>query len=404
MNSPILAHLRGRLRRRAEGGAGSGVLRPRLVTKAPGGSGPRPPGTTTWLRGARCTDPEEMPEMEARPPTQNRHGGAPRGERVPLDARRASTSADRRARQRDNRNSAPFGAPLAPHGADGKEASKTRAQQRAAGAKKTALFDIVNRNAAATRPVPAERAKSRVITATSRVPGSRARLGARASRDPGATRRAAASRYGASHISRWVPGLVPLRSTRPGHESPHPEENKPAARDGRPRSLLLSRARFRLRRWLVHHALELHAVRVGEIDRVVGGLVVLAGRIDHRHAVLGEEGAERVHVPAARKLEGVMVEADVALAVLVLLPFGVGRRDPEQRLAVAPARHVGILVLELEAEKTKQLAVEFLRAGEVADAEHQLTIADAARLGPSLSGPGLSIRCPPRESGDPSCH
>src|SRR5262245_26317419 len=45
---------------------------------------------------------------EARPPTQNRHGGAPRGERVPLDARRASTSADRRARQRDNGNSAPY--------------------------------------------------------------------------------------------------------------------------------------------------------------------------------------------------------------------------------------------------------------------------------------------------------
>src|ERR1700704_945783 len=43
--------------------------------------GSRPPGTTTWLRGARCTDPEEMPEKEARPPAQNRHGGAPRGER-----------------------------------------------------------------------------------------------------------------------------------------------------------------------------------------------------------------------------------------------------------------------------------------------------------------------------------
>src|SRR5262245_63020675 len=56
-----------------------------------------------------------MPEMEARPPTQTRHGGAPRGERVPLDARRASLSADRRARQRDNGNSAPCGAPLAPH-------------------------------------------------------------------------------------------------------------------------------------------------------------------------------------------------------------------------------------------------------------------------------------------------
>src|SRR5215475_16218665 len=35
MYSPILAHLRGRLRRRAEGGAGSGVLRRRLVTVEP---------------------------------------------------------------------------------------------------------------------------------------------------------------------------------------------------------------------------------------------------------------------------------------------------------------------------------------------------------------------------------
>src|SRR5262245_22907727 len=133
----------------------SGEWRPAAAARnrlAPGGSGPRPLGTTTWLRGARSTDPEEMPEKEARPPAQNRHGGAPRGERVPLDARRASGSADRRASAtRDNRNSAPFGAPLAPHGADGKEESKTRAQQRAAGTKKTALFEIVNRNDAATR-------------------------------------------------------------------------------------------------------------------------------------------------------------------------------------------------------------------------------------------------------------
>src|SRR5215470_17393377 len=33
----------------------------------------------------RCTDPEEMPGMEARPPAQNRHGGAPRGARLPLE-------------------------------------------------------------------------------------------------------------------------------------------------------------------------------------------------------------------------------------------------------------------------------------------------------------------------------
>src|SRR6266849_10659006 len=50
------------------GGARRGVPRLRLVTEAPGGPGPRPPGTTTWPRGARCTDPEEMPEMEARDP------------------------------------------------------------------------------------------------------------------------------------------------------------------------------------------------------------------------------------------------------------------------------------------------------------------------------------------------
>src|SRR5262249_21803848 len=38
-----------------------------LYPFAPGGPGSRPPGTTTWLRGARCTDPEIMPETEARP-------------------------------------------------------------------------------------------------------------------------------------------------------------------------------------------------------------------------------------------------------------------------------------------------------------------------------------------------
>src|SRR5262249_13898998 len=32
-----------------------------------GGSGPRPPGTTTWLRGARCTDPGHAGDGSAAP-------------------------------------------------------------------------------------------------------------------------------------------------------------------------------------------------------------------------------------------------------------------------------------------------------------------------------------------------
>src|SRR5215510_4086210 len=140
----------------------SGEWRPAAAARnrlAPGGSGPRPPGTMTWLRGARCTDPEAMPEKEARPPAQNRHGGAPRGERVPLDARRASPGTARRAPKRATTEDLRLSALRSPLvGVDGTETSKTRAQQRAAGTKKTALFDMVNRNNAATRSVPAERA------------------------------------------------------------------------------------------------------------------------------------------------------------------------------------------------------------------------------------------------------
>src|SRR5260370_41699428 len=63
------------------GGAGSGVPRLRLVTAGSGGPGPRPPGTATWPREARCTDPEAIPEKETRPPAPKRHGGAPGGAR-----------------------------------------------------------------------------------------------------------------------------------------------------------------------------------------------------------------------------------------------------------------------------------------------------------------------------------
>src|SRR5262245_32611119 len=154
---------------------------------------------TTWLRGARCTDPEEMPEKEARPPAQNRHGGAPRGERVPLDARRASLGADRRAPKRATTEDLRLSALRSPlTGVDGTEKSKTRAQQRAVGTKKIALFDIVNRNIAATRSDPRRACEQPRHHGNSRVPAKRAprrrfcarRRYARASRDPGATRRA----------------------------------------------------------------------------------------------------------------------------------------------------------------------------------------------------------------------
>src|SRR4029078_6720537 len=97
------------------GGAGSGVLRPRLVTAGSGGPGHRPPGTTTWLRGARWTDPAGMAEMEARPPAENRHGGAPRGERpASWDAPHPAGCGPVASHERDKRNSAPVGAPPTP--------------------------------------------------------------------------------------------------------------------------------------------------------------------------------------------------------------------------------------------------------------------------------------------------
>src|SRR3954452_23802713 len=86
-----------------------------LVTAGSGGPGHRPPGMMTWLRGARCTDPEAMPEMEARPPAENRHGGAPRGEASRVMGRAAPHSRGSVAsRKRDNKTSAPVGAAPTP--------------------------------------------------------------------------------------------------------------------------------------------------------------------------------------------------------------------------------------------------------------------------------------------------
>ena len=70
----------------------------RSVTASLGGQGPRPPGTTTWVRGARCIrSGANAGERSAAPGAQNRHGGAPRGERPALwDARRLARRLTRR--------------------------------------------------------------------------------------------------------------------------------------------------------------------------------------------------------------------------------------------------------------------------------------------------------------------
>ena len=149
--------------------------------------------------------------MEARPPAENRHGGAPRGERP------ASWDAPRLTRADPSRlaNAATTQVRLSalrPPLTSGwmrKENERTRAQQRAAGTNNTALFDIVNAatgNGSLRAP--------RIRTPRSRVPGERSET-----RDPGATRRIAASKpYCAARLWCWVPGLVPLRYIRPGHE------------------------------------------------------------------------------------------------------------------------------------------------------------------------------------------
>src|SRR6476469_7127927 len=129
-----------------EGGAGSGVLRPRLVTAGSGGPVHRPPGMTTWLRGASLhgSGGNAGDGSEARPPAENRHGGAPRGERpASWDAPRLTRADPSRLASATNeivRLSA-LRPPLQGDGRDHKD--DTRAQQRAAGTNNTALFDIV---------------------------------------------------------------------------------------------------------------------------------------------------------------------------------------------------------------------------------------------------------------------
>src|SRR3954453_20989505 len=166
----------------------------------------------TWLRGARCTDPEEMPEMEARPPAENRHGGAPRGERpASWDAPRL-TRADPSRLANATTEIVRLSALRPPLQGDGRDhTDTTRAQQHAAGTNNTALFDIVNRD-------DGQRIALRAATSRARVPGERSET-----RDPGGFT-AKSMDIETSVVSPLGP-RVSFRSrkvaryTRPGHET-----------------------------------------------------------------------------------------------------------------------------------------------------------------------------------------
>src|SRR5258706_5602251 len=79
-----LAHRRACSRDDPEDGARRGVLRQRLITAVPGGTGPRQPGTTTRTRGARCNrSGRKSGEASAGPEPkiatlQRREAGVPR--------------------------------------------------------------------------------------------------------------------------------------------------------------------------------------------------------------------------------------------------------------------------------------------------------------------------------------
>src|SRR3954449_8983993 len=98
-----------------KGGAGSGVLRPRLVTAGSGGPGHRPPGTTTWLRGAslhgsggNAGDGSAAPGRKSPRWSAERRASRVMGRAAPRWVR------TRRVSLRDNRDSAPVGAPPTP--------------------------------------------------------------------------------------------------------------------------------------------------------------------------------------------------------------------------------------------------------------------------------------------------
>src|SRR5262249_60314014 len=116
---------RGRAGRGAEGGAGSGVLRPRLVTDGPGRSG-TPPARHNDLaaRSSLHGSGGNAGDGSAAPDPKSPRWSAERRARPAGRAPRLSKRGSSRAETRDHRKTAPFGAPLAPPGEEGKRETK----------------------------------------------------------------------------------------------------------------------------------------------------------------------------------------------------------------------------------------------------------------------------------------
>src|SRR5262245_25922292 len=120
-----------------------------------------------WPREAR--DParqalrpgcEELAALIRRKCRSRKRGPRPKiatVERREASASRWTRAAPRQAwpvarHERDNRRLAPFGAPLAPHGVDGKERSRTRARKRAAGTREAGLLNVARNEVPQTHP------------------------------------------------------------------------------------------------------------------------------------------------------------------------------------------------------------------------------------------------------------
>src|ERR1051325_10299508 len=118
--------------------------------------------------------------------------------------------------------------------------------------------------------------------------------------------------------------------------------------------------------------------------------------------MLPQRRIELIDVDALRELEGIVVEADIALAMRVLLALGIGLGDPEQCLAVAPAGHVAVLMFQLESQRTEHLGVEGLGALEITDADDQVVDADDACHAGLHSADDCLM--PNKTHGSPICH